>query len=32
MEKQFAAASKQLEKIKELEGKNKDDIEHPEWM
>jgi hypothetical protein len=32
MEKQFAEASKRLEKIKELEGSNKDDIDHPEWI
>jgi hypothetical protein len=32
MEKQFAETSKRLEKIKELEGNQKDDIEHPEWI
>jgi hypothetical protein len=32
MEKQFEVASERLEKIKELEGKQKDVIEHPEWI
>jgi|GEM_PF-3022125 len=32
MEKQFAQASKRLEEIKELEGKHKEDIDHPEWI
>lgn len=32
MEKQFAEASKRLEKIKKLEWSQQEDIEHPEWI